>query len=446
MYSKEVEKILRGIEVGDRIKITKGADTYEGILLPRIESGDKSTIVIKLDNGYNIGMKYEPKIKVKLVSKGKQIKFKSAEATFKKDPSKPSISILGCGGTIASRVEYTTGAVSPAFSPDDLVTTFPELKEIANIDGRKLFDIFSEDMTAEHWKIIANEIAKELKSKTDGVVLTHGTDTMHYTSAALSFMLQNLPVPVVLVGAQRSSDRGSSDNHVNLICSALSAAKSDIAEVSVCMHGNTNDDFCYLHQGTKVRKLHTSRRDAFQSVNVLPFAKILFANRKIEYLRSDYKKRNEGKLVVDDKINPNVGMIYTHPEIKPEQIESMKKLYDGVVIAGTGLGHVPTNPSNDKFTKSLVPSIKSLIDSDVPVVIAPETIFGRIDMNVYTAGRILKETGVIGDGADWLPETALVKLMWVLGHTKKMDKIREMMNTDIAGEISSETNPKAFLE
>ena len=446
MYSKEVEKVLRNIKVGDRIRIAKSGETYEGILMPRIGLGDKSTIVIKLDNGYNIGVKYDPKIKIKFIQKGKQMKFKPAEKTFKKDPSKLSVSILGCGGTIASRVEYGTGAVYPAFSPDDLILSFPQLKELANVDGRKLFDLYSEDMTTEHWKIIAREVAKEIKSKIDGVILMHGTDTMHFTSAALSFMLQDLPVPVVLVGAQRSSDRGSSDNMVNLTCATLAAVNSNVAEVSVCMHGNMSDEFCYLHQGTKVRKLHTSRRDAFQSVNVLPFAKVWFAEKKIDYLRDDYKKRVERKLIVDDKINPDVGIVNVHPGIKPEFLESMKKFYDGIVISATGLGHVPTNPHKDKFSKSLIPAVKSLIDSGIPVVIAPQTIFGRIDLDVYSAGRLLKESGVIGDEADWLPETAMVKLMWVLGHTKNLDKVKEMMYKNIAGEISDKVDPNAFLK
>lgn len=447
MYSAEIEKVLKKskAKVGDTVEISKGKEIYKGILMPRIGIGEKSVIVLKLENGYNVGIKFDKSIKFSVAKKGKPIKFEPSEAKFKKDPSKPTVSILGCGGTIASRVEYSTGAVYPAFSPEDLVVSFPELKKIANINGRKLFDLFSEDMTTEHWKIIAREVAKEIKSKIDGVVLMHGTDTMHYTSAALSFMLQNIPVPVVLVGAQRSSDRGSSDNQVNLVCSTLAAVKSDVAEVSVCMHGSMADEFCYLHQGTKVRKLHTSRRDAFQSVNVLPFAKIWYNEKKIEYLRNDYRRLNSRKIIVDDKINPNVGMVYVYPGISPKFIELMKKFYDGIVIAATGLGHVPTNSQKDKFSKSLIPAVKSLVDSGIPVVIAPQTIHGRINLNVYSPGRLLKETGVIGDGADWTPETALVKLMWVLGHTKKMKEIKEMMEKNIAGEISKETSAESEL-
>jgi len=277
----------------------------------------------------------------------------------------------------------------------------------------------------------------------DGVVLMHGTDTMHYTSAALSFMLQNLPVPVVLVGAQRSSDRGSSDNLVNLV-SAVVAATSDIAEVSVCMHGSMSDDFCYIHPGYKVRKLHSSRRDAFQTINEVPFAKIWYRERKIEYLREDFNKRDKRPVKLNDRLNPNVGLIYIYPGIKPEFIESLSKFYEGIVIAGTGLGHIPTNPFNNKFTRSIVPSIKNLIDSGIPVVIAPQTIFGRINMNVYTAGRVLEKIGIIGNYCDWTAECALVKLMFVLGQTKDMNKIRELMLTNIVGEISSRSKIEAL--
>jgi len=445
LYSQEIESLLKSknIKIGDRVRIAKKDSVHEGLLMPRIELGDPSSIVIKLDNGYNIGIKFEKGLNVRLLGRGKPIRFLPAKAVAKKDIEKPTVSILGCGGTIASRVEYTTGAVFPAFSPADLLLSLPGIKDIANIKSRKLFDLFSEDITAEHWKIIAREVEKEIKAKADGIVLMHGTDTLHYTSAALSFMLQNLPVPVVLVGAQRSSDRGSSDNAANLVCSTA-AAVSDISEVTVCMHGSSSDDFCFVHQGTKVRKFHTSARDAFHSVNVLPYAKINYPSKVIEYLRTDYKKRESRSLKVDDKINENIGLIYVYPGIKPENVESMARMYDGVVIAATGLGHVSTNPSNDKLSRSLVPVLKDLINSGVPVVFAPQTINGRLNLNVYSAGRMLNEIGVIGHGCDWTPETALVKLMFVTGHVKEMDKIREMMLTNIAGEIGKRTEVESF--
>jgi glutamyl-tRNA(Gln) amidotransferase subunit D len=447
LYSDEVEEFLKkkGIKPGNRVRITKGREAYEGLLMPRIELGDTSSIVVKLENGYNIGIRYEKGLQIRKIGGGARIRFKHAKISVEKDPDKPTVSVLGCGGTIASRVEYTTGAVFPAFSPDDLLLSFPELKEIANIEGRKLFDLFSEDMTPTHWQIVAREVAKEIKGKSDGIVLMHGTDTLHFTAAALSFMLQNPTVPVVFVGAQRSSDRGSSDNAMNLVCGSLIAAKSDMAEVGVCMHANMADDYCFFHQGTKVRKLHTSRRDAFRSINALPFAKVWYEKREIELMRTDYKKRGEGRFVLDDKINPRVGLFYSYPGIEPKVIEKLAEFYDGVVIAGTGLGHVPTNPGADKLTKSLIPALRGLIERGIPVVLAPQTIYGRLNLNVYEAGRLLNEIGVIGNGCDWTPETALVKLMWVLGHTKSIGKVREMMLKNIAGEISERTEPEAFL-
>lgn len=447
MYSPEVEKALKAkkVSTGDRVRVEKDGFAVEGMLLPRIEMSDTSSLVVKQDNGYNVGIRYGKGVKIELLEKGRPMQHRHAVVEAARDSKKPLVSVMGAGGTIASRVEYDTGAVFPEFSPGDLLHSFPQLKEIANIQGRELFRLFSEDMTPEHWKTIAKETAKEVGSGADGVVLMHGTDTMGYTASALSFMLQNLPVPVVLVGAQRSSDRGSSDNMMNLVCATNSAARSDVAEVSVCMHATSNDDYCYLHQGNKVRKMHASRRDAFRSVNTLPYAKVWFSDAKIEYLRSNYARRDDRRLRLDDKMDPDVGLIQAHPGIKPEIIEASKKFFDGVVISGTGLGHVPTNPSNEKFARSVVPAIKSLIDSGIPVVMAPQTIYGRLDLNVYSAGRLLKQAGVIGDGADWLPETALVKLMWVLGHTKDMEKVGEMMMTDFAGEVSREIEASSFL-
>jgi glutamyl-tRNA(Gln) amidotransferase subunit D len=207
-----------------------------------------------------------------------------------------------------------------------------------------------------------------------------------------------------------------------------------------------SDEFCYLHQGTKVRKLHTSRRDTFRSINVLPFAKVFYSDRKIEYLRKDFKVRDKKrKLKIDTRINPNVTLVYFHPGLKPEYVRSLAKFYDGIVIAGTGLGHVSTNPLKDRWAHSLLPALKELIGSGIPVVMAPQTLYGRLQMDVYEAGRLLNEIGVIGHGCDWLPEVALVKLMWVLGRTRKMERIKEEMLTNVAGEISSVSDPRAFL-
>lgn len=429
MYSKDIEDFLKknNISVGDRIEISGEKGKFEGLLMPRVQ-GETEVLVLKLDNGYNIGIGFEG-TEIKLIEKAKP---KKPEKKHKE--GKGEIAILGCGGTIASKIEYKTGAVYPAITPEELRMTFPDIEKIATIRSKSLFSLLSEDMNAEHWKILANTIVDEIKEGVKGIVVMHGTDTMTYTSSALSFMLQNLPAPVVLVGAQRSSDRPSSENEMNML-NAVYCAKKDIGEVCVCMHASMNDNYCYLHHGTKVRKMHSSRRDAFRSINSMPIAAVNYMNDRFEVL-SDYRKRSQkGSLKASTKINDNVAMIYVHPNIKPKLLESLSD-YDGVILVGTGLGHAPTNPFDDRHARPLLPAIKKLIDSEIPVVMSSQTISGRLCMRVYAAGRLLMGAGVIGDGADWTPETAYTKLCWILGQTKDMKKVKELMMTNIAGEIS----------
>ncbi len=443
MYSAKLLELLKkaGISEGDTVSVKKGSEAFEGLLMPRAE-GDENCFVLKQKSGYNVGIDCagKEKVELKLVKKGEA---KKAHSSGSAPVSKGSLSILGCGGTISSKVEYLTGAVRPSMNESELLAAVPELSSFGKLSARTLFSVLGEDISPDHWKPMAEEVATDIKAGAEGVILTHGTDTMHFSAAALAFMLRT-PVPVVFVGSQRSSDRGSSDNVVNLVCAAA-AAKSDIAEVSVCMHANSSDDICSLHRGTRVRKMHTSRRDAFRSVNASPLAKINYKTRKLEPLATNYSKRGAHKLEVDDKLNPNVALIYAHPGIKPKLISSLSD-FDGVVIAGTGLGNLPTNSNGDRLAKPILSELKALISSGIPVVMAPQTIYGRINMNVYTAGRQVKEAGVIGDGCDWLPEVALVKLMWVLGHTKKMDEVRKMMLENRAGELSarSPTEPDYF--
>lgn len=430
MYSQKILRLLKrkGIEVGDEISVHCDDGDYSGILMPR-PPGNDNIIVIKLSNGYNIGV-CPSGTGISLIRKN-VLKRTAIEPT---KPEKGDICILGCGGTIASKVDYKTGAVYPAISASELRAAFPKLGDIAKIHSKQLFSLFSEDMNSTHWKILADAIEHEIKDGSSGMVVMHGTDTLTYTSAAISFMLQNLPIPVVFVGSQRSSDRPSSENEMNLL-NAVFAAKHDIGEVGVCMHAGLSDDFCHLHRGTTVRKMHTSRRDAFHSINSLPIAKLDYRSKLFEPL-SQFRKRSEkSEFKPMKKINSNVAMIYVHPNIKPKLISSLDD-YDGVVLVGTGLGHIPANPFNDKSVKSLLPAVKDLISSGIPVALSSQTISGRLCFRVYSTGRLLMDAGLIGDGMDWTPETAYVKLCWALGQTKNQKKIRDLMVTNIAGEIS----------
>ncbi|AMM54794.1 Glu-tRNA(Gln) amidotransferase subunit GatD [Pyrococcus kukulkanii] len=436
----KVEEFMKrhGIGVGDYVKVVKVEDDdkveYEGLIMPPYELSEGDTLVIKLDNGYNVGIAVNKIVSIEVIERAKAKPEVHFRAELEPKPGLPSITILGTGGTIASRIDYETGAVYPAFTAEELAKAVPEIFEIANVKPKLLFNIFSEDMKPSHWVKIAHEVAKELNSGAYGVVVAHGTDTMGYTSAALSFMLRDLNKPVILVGAQRSSDRPSSDAAMNLICS-VRMATSEVAEVMVVMHGETGDTYCLAHRGTKVRKMHTSRRDAFRSINDIPIAKI-WSDGRIEFLRDDYRRRSEGDVWVDDKLEEKVALVKIYPGVSPEIIDFfVDRGYKGIVIEGTGLGHTP----ND-----MIPSIRRAVEEGVAVCMTSQCLYGRVNMNVYATGRKLLKAGVI-PCEDMLPETAYVKLMWVLGHTQDLNEVRNMMLTNYAGEITPYTKPNTYL-
>jgi glutamyl-tRNA(Gln) amidotransferase subunit D len=429
MYSARIKKILeqKKIKVGDRVKVTAARKSHEGMVMPRIELGDTDSLVIKLDNGYNVGIRGKFDI-TKL--KGGTIKPLPKKKITQK-PGLPKVSMLSTGGTIASRVEYKTGGVFPVMSADEILEAVPELLGLVKIvDLKQISQILSEDITAGDWKKIASSIAKELNSGIEGVVVTHGTDTMHYSTAAMAFMLRNLNKPVVFVGAQRSTDRGSADSAMNLICSSYVAGYSDIAEVGVCMHASLSDDFCLFNRGTKVRKMHTSRRDTFRPINELPLAKV-WPGGKMEVINKNYKKKHGGEVSADTKFEEKVALIKTHPGADPAIIDFyIGKKYRGLLIEATGLGHVPTQQREK--SRSWLPAIKRAIDAGAIVAFAPQTLY------------LMHELGVIYC-EDMLPETAFVKLGWVLGHTAEPQDVKKMMLTNMAGEISRRIPPKAFL-
>jgi glutamyl-tRNA(Gln) amidotransferase subunit D len=422
-----------GISIGDIVKITKNGTSYQGILLDRAEDPDDKHIVLKLDSGYNVGIDVMDAI-AELVQKGDIPKLEHHPLNIEKDVDKPDISIISTGGTVASVVDYKTGAVHPAFTADDLIRANPELLIHANINGKAILNILSENMKPEYWVKTAKAIADEINDGADGVVVAHGTDTMHYTSAALNFILDT-PVPVIVTGAQRSSDRPSSDAFMNLI-SSLVAAKSDIAEVTLCMHAEEDDSYCYLHRGTKVRKMHTTRRDTFRSVNALPLAKIDNGNLTMIDKTVKYKKRSINDVNLRDDLEEKVALIKSYPGIPGDVIDyHIDKGYKGIVLEGTGLGHCPDN---------LLPSFERAKSEDIPIIMTSQCFYGLVDMNVYSTGRKIISSGVIS-GLDMLPETAYVKLVWTLGQTDNIKEVKEIIQTNIAGEIGEKSSEKFFL-
>ncbi|MBI2629677.1 Glu-tRNA(Gln) amidotransferase subunit GatD [Candidatus Pacearchaeota archaeon] len=413
-------------ETGDKIKITTAKETIEGTLL---ESYQPEIILIKLKSGYNIGIKKEDIINIAQIEKKKPAPEKKARE-IKPDKNLPKIDIIMTGGTISSRLDSKTGGVSWLTSADDFFKFYPELFDIVNI--RKIIIPFmkaSENMDAKDWQEIAKETEKSLNdSEISGVIITHGTDFLHYTSAALSFFLKDINKPVVLTYSQRSSDRASSDASLNLQCAAR-AAISEIAEVMLVGHSSTNDNFCFALKGNKVRKMHSSRRDAFKPVNSMPIAKI-YPDR-IEPLTSYNKRDNNKKVKLDSNFNEKIALVKFYPGMNPEIFDYLSQKYEGIVIEASGLGHLAI----DEARKNLLPAIKKAIDNGLIVCITSQTLYGRVNPYVYSPGRKLMKSGIIFL-EDTLPETAYVKLGYVLGHKNWKSQIKEKMQENLSGEIN----------
>jgi len=435
-YRGVARKVLEkfNISVWSDVEISSKKGIFKGVILPRSEIADDRHIVLKMHNGYNIGVSVESIKRVKVIGYRKA-HYKIQESEFPFDPEKPNVTLLGTGGTIASRLDYRTGAVIPAFAPGELYGAVPELASICNLKTEKLFGIFSENMGPEQWVTTAEVIGREINDGVDGIVIGHGTDTMHHTAAVLSFMVQNSPVPIVLVGSQRSSDRPSSDAAFNLRCATYTAAYSDIAEVLVCMFGPTSDRYNLLHRGTVVRKMHSSYRSTFRTIGDIPVAMV--APDRVVPLKRDYqRRRKDRKVIIDTLFDERVSLVYYYPNMKPDIIESLiNNGYRGIVIAGTGLGHV---------NKLLYAPLKKAIKHGIVVIMTVQTLWGYTAMKVYDTGRDLLEIGVV-PAQNMLPEVAYMKLCWVLGHTKDPVRVKEMMLKPVCHEISEREPPNGYI-
>ena len=413
---------------GDTVRVVGKEENYEGLLLPNEES---DSVVVKLDSGYNIAI---DKKNIKRIDVLKRLADGKKQGIGKVSVTKglPTISILHTGGTIVSKVDYSSGAVSAGFSPEELLQMVPEIAKIANIRSSLIANMMSEDILFSHYKLMADAVKKEIDAGSRGVIIGHGTDTLGYTAAALSFILENVPVPVLIVGSQRSSDRGSSDAKMNLLCAAKFIAESDFAGVAVCMHENSVDNSCIILPGTNTRKMHTTRRDAFKAVNASPIARVDHINDKIEFIVKDYPKKASEKFIVRPKMEDKVAILKTFPHMGADLFEHfVNKGYTGLVLESTGLGQAPTN------IKENLPNyeaLKAFIKKGGVVALTSQCVFGRVHPEVYTNCRRLADIGVVFC-EDMITETAYVKLAWLLGNYPTKD-VPKLLVTNMRGEIS----------
>ncbi len=413
--------LTKDVSIGDSIKIISDL-TYEGILMPRYETSEDSHIVLKLKSGYNIGIDLTEIKDIEKVSSPKQVTGK--KSVKENDSSLPKILLLSTGGTIASKVDYRTGAVTPALTASDLNDAVPEIASIANIDAEVLFSEYSENLQPEHWVETAKKIQSVANSDYKGVIVAHGTDTMHYSSAFLSFALSGLKIPVVFVGSQRSSDRPSSDAALNLIAATRFIIKTDAKGVYVVMHNNESDDTISCHFGTRVRKNHTSKRSAFETVGNDPA--FLIFNEKII-------KNSTHEFFVNKSFNPRLGidtkvaLVKYHPGYEPKQIDALINLgFKAIIFEGTGLGHVG---------KTMYDAVKKANEDGLFLGMTSQCIDGRVRMTVYESGRDLLELGIT-PLENMIPEVALVKTMWALGNSENSDDLKKLLLENIASEFS----------
>lgn len=431
-YSEKAIEKLNGLQEGDLVKVSTTEYEIEGMLMPSLELGETDFIKIKISSGYNLGVDCN-NADFSLVKKQftqtiepKKIKqIKQAEGLNK-------IGIVATGGTISSKVDYTTGGVRTLLKPEEYLESNKDLGEIAEIASIRIpFNAMSEDMNPKHWSIIAKEVAELLNSGLHGVIITHGTDTLHYTSAALSFALGNLRKPVALTAAQKSADRGSFDGVLNLTCAAKYAA-SNYSGVGIVMHYTNSDDYCQLIHGCKARKMHSTARNAFRSINQKPLA--LITKNELKSLSQELQENySEEKVVLFNKFEEKVALIKVHPGFNPSVLQNYKD-YKGIIIEGMGLGHVPTNGE-----LSIIPEIKKLVDSGVLVGITTQCVYGTVNDRVYSNLRILKNTGAIFCD-DMHSETAFVKLSWVLANTKDLEEAKMQLKENLRGEFSRGLN------
>jgi glutamyl-tRNA(Gln) amidotransferase subunit D len=426
---------------GQRVKVEvnshNGLTTIEGVTL---HPAAKNHLTVKLVNGYNASYPLEDVQEIEILGTTATTA-ESISSPTEIDESLPRVRILHTGGTIASKVDYATGAVVARFEPEELIATLPELTTLANIEAVKLGNMFSDDIRPQHWNSIIKASKQAFDDGCDGVVVTHGTDTLHISSAALSFAWggkgETPPGPIAFVGSQRSSDRGSSDASENLLSAVHWAAHGpkpcgDAGDaVVVVMHASNNDGACAVYPGIGVRKLHSSRRDAFQPVNCEALATVNIDNGECSHSLADgYQEildSSSSRAICTQpthyETSVRIAQFVAGPWLHSEEIEAIVQTgVQAIVIQGTGLGHLPIEdpakdaPENTKVWRALT----RCVNREIPIVVTNQCIHGPVDMNVYSKGRKQMEMGILGHGSVSAPDSVVVKVHWALSNNMKV--------------------------
>ena len=439
--------------VGSRVKLIvntwNGSSEVEGVLLAPTT---QEHITVKLVNGYNATHSISSIESIENLGELPNIVGDSTVVVV--DHSLPIVHILHTGGTIASKVDYTTGAVSARFEPEELLAAVPELASIAQIETKKLGNMWSDDIRPQHWNRMAEAASSSFEEGAVGVVLTHGTDTMHISSAALAFAFSGSggrPAGrIAFTGSQRSSDRGSSDGAENLIAAVHWAAYGPTPtgvrdSTVIVMHDSADDGVISVNFGGAVRKNHSSKREAFSSVNQTPIATISSNRNEISMsISSDYGSsdaiaaRPISKPVPFD-CDVKILQLIAGPHLQADQIvHAAKNGYGGILFWGTGLGHLPIDDPGDAPENTEVKEALSKYVADGGVaVITTQCLAGPVHLDVYSKGRDQQDLGVLGHGTNFIPEVAMVKLHYLLSREMSSEKVALAWSENLVGENPS---------
>ena len=436
-----------GEQSQSKVRITvnswSGEVEHEGYLLHPVKKG---YITLKLVNGYNISFPEESIINKSILETVPVSDSKLEKTTQNTDL--PHVTIIHTGGTIASKVDYTTGAVVARLEPDELLEANPELAKQACISVIRLGNMWSDDMRPQHWNSILKASEEAFNSGSVGVVICHGTDSMHFSSSAVAFgWAANGGIPpgrIAFTGSQRSSDRGSSDSSENLLAAVHWAAygpkvNGNIGDSTVViMHETTADGICGVFSGVGVRKMHTSKRNAFKPINNQKLASIKIERENVEIeLGEKWQKSNREVNKKPSLYDCNLKFTHlmSNAHLQPEIIDFIKeKGHSGIIFHGMGLGHLPIeDPLNDAPENlEVAKSIKNYVDSGGVVLMVGQCINGPINMDVYSKGRNQQDLGIIGHQSTTPPDTASVKLHWILSNNS--EEIHSLISKNLCGE------------
>jgi len=434
-----------GTPVKLTVKTWAGLAEHTGLALP---PAGPNLVTLKLVNGYNISFPHSYVESVEEIDEVPAAE-EEAEPDIEQDDSLPLVHLIHTGGTIASKVDYRTGAVSARFTPNELLDAVPELRSIARIRAVNLGSMWSDDIRPRHWNRMLQATSEAFAEGAAGVVITHGTDTLHISAAAMSYGWAGRggrpPGRIVLTGSQRSPDRGSSDAAENLISAVHWAANgpepTGYRDSSVVvLHAGSSDGSCSVLPGCATRKYHSSRRDAFKPINQEPIAHVKIGPDAPSIEMGDavgFDARPEAisPMMFDEstRIAQFVADAHLHPDLVQAAIDAG---YDALLFHGTGLGHLPiADPQEDspENTRLRIMLADHCAAGGV-VVVVTQTIHGPVHMDVYDKGRDQQEMGIIGHGSLCPPSSALVKLHHLLSRDEGRDAVAEGWDSDLVGE------------